>query len=482
MRTAQQLKPHPLRRASRLAPLAALGVILLASSTRAAALSDNQQASLVKAERHERKGWIYLRVEGAPRECGFQHGYLLAKEIAECLRVRRAMWENQSAMEWAWLVERSSKFFTPRVDEENLAEIDGIVEGLAAAGVQTSRDEIVAFNGYFELAWYWWPKEKKKILENAPAPGKQACSSFVATGSFTADGGVVLAHNTMFDYPGADANVIIDLVPTKGHRILMQTFPGWIHSGTDFFITDAGLVGSETTIGDFEGFEENAIPEFVRMRRATQDAGSIDEWCDIMKQGNNGGYANAWLLGDVNTGEIARLELGLKYVRLERTRDGYFCGSNVAEDLKLLRLETTRSEVDVRTSAAARRVRWKKLMAEHKGRIDLELAKRFEADHFDTYLGKVNPSGRTICGHFELDPQPFGKGIPFEPSGTFDAKVVDTRLAKQMAFAARWGTACGIPFDAAKFLAKHPQFDWMQDILKSRPAQPWVVFRAGEKK
>ena len=80
-----------------------------------------------------------------------------------------------------------------------------------------------------------------------------------------------------------DANyyVIADIVPTKGHRILMQTQPGWVHSGTDFFITDAGLVGSETTIGGFHGFNEKAIPEFVRMRRATQDASTLDQWCDL---------------------------------------------------------------------------------------------------------------------------------------------------------------------------------------------------------
>ena len=37
-----------------------------------------------------------------------------------------------------------------------------------------------------------------------------------------------------------------------------------------------------------------------------------------MKRGNNGGYANAWLLGDIDTNEIARLELGLKHVALEK--------------------------------------------------------------------------------------------------------------------------------------------------------------------
>jgi hypothetical protein len=108
----------------------------------------------------------------------------------------------------------------------------------------------------------------------------------------------------------------------------MQALPGLVHSGTDFFLTDAGVVGTETTIADFKGYDENGVPEFARFRRAMQDTSSIDEWCGIMKRGNNGGVANSWLLGDVKTGEIARLELGLKHVGFERTRDGVFTGSN----------------------------------------------------------------------------------------------------------------------------------------------------------
>jgi hypothetical protein len=241
-------------------------------------------------------------------------------------------------------------------------------------------------------------------------------------------------------------------------------------------------VGSETTIGAFEGFDTNGIPEFVRMRRATQDAGSLDAWCQVMKRGNNGGYANAWLVGDINTREIARLELGLKYVGYEKKRDGYFIGSNVAESPKILRLETERNDTDIRTSSIARRVRWKQLMKQHQGKIDLGLAKRFEADHFDTYRGKTFAGGRTLCGHFDLDPDASGQGhgVPYDCSGTVDAKVVDTSMARQMSFAARWGTACGRPFFAGKFLAAHPQFDWMTGLLQDRPAQPWTNFKAGE--
>jgi hypothetical protein len=436
---------------------------------------------LQKARRQDTNGWVYLHIEGTPAERGFQHGYLLAREIARAVKTTREEWHRDSGMEWSWLLAKSRRFITTQVDAENLAELEGIAEGARANGFDTTRDEIIAYNAIIDLAGYWWPGEKKKWDYNSPNRPKEACSSFIAVGSTTAGGGVVLGHNTMSGYVDAQYFVIADIAPAKGHRILMQTQPGWVHSGTDFFITDAGLVGSETTIGGFHGFKEKAVPEFVRMRRATQDASTIEEWCQIMKKGNNGGYANAWLLGDVNKNEIACLELGLKHVNFEKKRDGFFVSSNVAEDTRILRLETDLEDTDIRLSGVARRVRWKELMRQHAGKIDLELAKRFEADHYDSYFKKDRPGNRSLCAHGDLDDRMNAPGIPFSPGGTCDGKVVDSRLAKQMAFSARWGSACGTPFDAGSFLAEHPQFDWMKDLLKSRPSQPWTVFRAAER-
>jgi hypothetical protein len=258
----------------------------------------------------------------------------------------------------------------------------------------------------------------------------------------------------------------------------MQTSPGWVHSGTDFFITSAGLVGSETTIGDFNGFDEKGDPEFARMRRAAQDASTIDDWCAIMKKGNNGGYANAWLLGDVKTNEIARLELGLQHTGFERTKNGYYVGSNVAETIPILRLETEQHETDIRQSGVARRVRWRELMKQYEGKITADLAKLFEADHYDSYLHKDGFGWRALCAHGECDS--LDLALPFEPGGTIDAKVVDTEMAKSMTFAARWGSACGKPFDAGEFLRLHPQFEWLKDLLQSRASFPWTQFRAGE--
>jgi hypothetical protein len=434
---------------------------------------------LGRAERHDRGGWIYLHVEGPPHARGFQHGYLLSREIAESLRVRKELWRHQTGTEWSYLVRRASQVFLPRLDAENREEIEGIVAGLAAAGVASTREEILAYNAWFD-AGDWWRGEKEHVAAAPESATRQSCSAFIATGSMTASHEIVLGHNTWFGYPEADANVILDLVPENGNRILMQTFPGWISSGTDFFVTSAGLVGAETTIGDFKPFDPNGIPEFARMRRATQDAHSIDEWAAIMKAGNNGGYANAWLLGDIKTNTIARLELGLKFVGFEKTSDGAYFGSNIAEDIRILRLETTSNDTDIRRANVARRVRWRELMGENKGKIDIARAEAFLGDDKDTSLNRKGPTERSLCGRADLDSgQPWG-GTPFSPSGAFDAKVVDAAMAHDMRIAAHWGAPCGTPFDAAAFLLAHPQYDWMAGLLKSRPDGPWVEFRAGE--
>jgi len=60
------------------------------------------------------------------------------------------------------------------------------------------------------------------------------------------------AHNTFENFvDGQYFNTIIDIKPTKGHRILFQGAPGYLCSQTDFFINSKGFIGTETTIGGF---------------------------------------------------------------------------------------------------------------------------------------------------------------------------------------------------------------------------------------
>lgn len=285
---------------------------------------------------------------------------------------------------------------------------------------------------------------------------------------------------------GQFANLILDIKPASGHHIFMQAEPGYIDSLADFFLTDAGLMGTETTIGGFSQYDPNEAPEFFRIRKAMQYADNLDSAVELMKKRNNGGYANSWLFADANTGEIMRFELGLKYYNVERTKDGYYIGFNAPLDPRIRNLECSNTGyADIRRHQGARQVRLAQLMKKHYGVIDGEVSKGIISDHYDVYLKKENnPCSRTVCGHYELDAREYmsqpGRPVPFQPQGTLDGKVVDSDMAKTLSFWARWGNSCGIPFDAAQFLAEHIQWSHLEGYLKDRPSQPWTLFKEGE--
>jgi hypothetical protein len=213
-----------------------------------------------------------------------------------------------------------------------------------------------------------------------------------------------------------------------------------------------------------------------------QYAASIDDYVKIMLDGNNGGYANDWLLGDRKTGEIARFELGLKHTKVWRTSDGYFSGANFPSDPDLIRDETTYDPNDPSTGPNARKIRWDQLLNGNKGQINTSLAEIFLGDHFDTYTKKEGANRRTLCGHGDMMAQstPKSDSKPFDPYGAVQGKVIDSRMALAMDFVARIGHPCGIRFDAAKFLSEHPEYSWQSPVLRDMVAGPWTEFHIGE--
>jgi hypothetical protein len=445
-------------------------------------LSPQEKAWLAKAHRQDKNGWIILHIEGKPFERGFQRGYLTASEIDEFLKTMEFLDKFETAKDPAFFVKASAKLFKNKVSKEYVEEMKGMVAGMQKAGKKVTFDEMLFMNGFIDVVWYWWPKEKTKERESEQMLGP-GCSAFIASGGATADGGLVMAHNSWSSYMLLRfCNILIDIVPDKGHRVLMQTWGPCIYSATDFFITGAGLIGTETTIGGFNGFNPEGTPVFERARKAMQYANSIDDWAEIMIENNSGAYANSWLLGDIKTNEIARLALGLKNHSLEKKKEGYFTGSNVTDNIKILREETDSPYDDIRDFRVARRVRWKQLMKEYYGKIDVEIAKKMLADHYDDYLEKEIPSSRTICGHWELDDGSIAGSLgAYIPGGAIDGKVIDSKMAKSWEIWAKWGSSCSIGFDAGEFLEKHPQYEWQQGYLKDLPPEPWTLFSFGEK-
>ena len=433
--------------------------------------------------RPEKNGWTFVHLQGTPAEIGFQHGYLLAPEIEDNLKVTVLEQTHENKKDWAFFRDKAQNMMWPHIEAEYREEMQGITDGARARGVKLDLWDVVAMNAAPEWSYYVKVYHKEHgIATSASLAVPERCSAFVATGSYTKDGKVVMGHNAWTSYlEGERWTIIFDVVPAQGQRFIMDGLPGLIHSGDDFGINAAGILITETTISGFSGYDPQGIPEFVRARKAMQYAASIDDFARLMEEGNNGGYANDWLIADRKTNEIASLELGLKNVTLERKTDGYFVGSNFPINEKLAREETNFDLKDMNLSANARHVRWDALMAEYKGKIDVAAAQRFLADHYDTYQKKEEPNERTLCGHVDLSPRGMKGWVPaYGIAGAVQNKVADATMAATLSLSGSAGHACGIDFKAAKHLAQHAEFSWQKELLRDMKSRPWTTFEAAK--
>lgn len=450
------------------------------------ALAARDARLLHSFRRPDRNGWIYVHLEGTPEQLGFQHGYWLAPEIGRELQIFKISIPHNSHKSWEFYRNAAQTMLLPHIEAQYRQELQGIADGLNARGVHADLDDVIVLNAFEEMPDYYVPWYNKQHhiakLDDPRAPGN--CSAFIATGSYTKDGKIVMGHNTWTSYfDGEHWNVIFDIAPKQGHRILMDGIAGVITSDDDFAINSAGIMITETTITQFEGWNPDGIPEFVRSRKAIQYANSIDDYIRIMLEGNNGGYANDWLIGDRKTNEIARFELGLKHHRVWRTKDGMLVGSNFPSDPALMRDEAPQFDPhDLTTSPNARHVRWEQLKKQYKGQIDIAIAEKMESDHYDTVDKRIEPDERTLCGHVDLSK----RGVPqwgwgaYYPGGTVQAKVTDADLAAKMTIVAAMGHPAGINFHAAAFLRQHPEYDWQKPILDDMPSHAWTEFSASK--
>jgi hypothetical protein len=439
---------------------------------------------------YEENGWLYVSIKGNPKERGYAYGKLIHKEMKKVKDMLDFVIYNDYGVKWELFIEASNKHYKQKIIDlfpEFYEEMVGFAEGCS-----WSVDEVVAWNNYFTLTESWWANMSeeetiaikgtvKSNVSSKEGGSSDRCSAFIANGSWTADGKIVVAHNNFSNFvDGQFARVVVDLNPTKGHRFIMMGFPGWIWSGTDFFVTSKGIIGTETTIGGFIAYENN-IPISCRIRQAMQYGDTLDDYIKILLEGNSGDYANSWLFGDTNTNEIMRIELGLKYHNVERTKNGYFIGFNAPYDPRIRNLECVNTGFDdLRRHQGARRVRLADLMDHYKGKLDIKAAQEIISDHYDTYLKKENPCSRTCCSHYELDAREYmsdpSRPKPFQPRGALDGNVCDTTMAKAMSFSLRWGNSCGIPFDKNKFCDDHREWDYLRPHLNDRPQQPWTTF------
>ncbi len=422
------------------------------------------------AYRFPQAGWIVLHIEGEPYERGYQHGTLLAPEIAAYLRCCAAVrgWKAP-AEAWAQTRTITNALFLRRFDKEYLEEMKGIADGASAAGARFADRpidllDIAALNAWIEVEFLDAALEATPTgLEGLRFPHAQPrakprrpddhCSAFAATGPATADGKIVFGHITMFAlYPSNYYNVWLDIKPAKGQRVLMCGYPGAIQSGMDYYLNDAGLLIAETTIAQTR-FDIQGQAEASRIRKASQYARGIDEAVAILKEGNNGLYTNEWLLGDINTNEIALFELGTHKSKLWRSSKdewlggttGFYWGCNNAKDLEV-RLETVASvegrPANVVFRPSDRDRAWQQLYHKYKGKIGVEFGK----EAFTT--------------------------PPLAAAHSLDAKFTTTDLARELKSWALFGPPLGRSWQpTATERQRYPE-------VKPLVSNPWTILHA----
>jgi len=443
---------------------------------------------------YEMNGWLYVSIKGAPKERGYAYGFLVANEFKQIQKMLTFNLYQEYGQTWDFFIDAGKTVLKPTIMSkfpEFYEEMEGFADGCNAGGTPTNIDEILAWNNLFTLTDSWYPNmnasDSSKPRHLGEGGAKDRCSAFIAVGDYTEDGKIIVTHNNFSNFiDGQYGRVVIDISPSRGNRMLIQGFVGMIWSGTDFFVTSKGIIGTETTIGGFLPYENN-YPISCRIRHAMQYGNTLDDYVDILLKENSGDYANSWLFGDINNNEIMRIELGLKYSNIERTKNGYFIGFNATYDPRIRNLECSNSGFDdIRRHQGARRVRLTDLMDEHKGKINIDIAKLIISDHYDVYLNKENPCSRTVCSHYDMDAREYmsdpSRPKPYQPRGAIDGNVCSSAMAKKMSFELRYGNSCGIPFNKSKFCNEHREWKYLEPYLHDRPQQPWTIFTITDSK
>jgi hypothetical protein len=408
-------------------------------------------------------GWITVKVAGSPYEMGYQHGRILRKQIEKAREVMKYMVKTFYKTSLSEYVSKCVHFVKETDEWKNIFdELRGIRDGCSSA---MSLNELIAWNMYLSMDEIYG--RITGSVASSVASLDQRCSAFIATGSKTVDGKILMAHNTHCDYAsGFISNIVMHMAPSApgSYPFVMQTLPGLVSSSTDWFISESGIIGCETTISDINyipDFEKGA-PFFFRIRKAMETGKTLDDYVSIMTEQNAGDYACSWLFGDINSGEIMRFELGKETRGIDRTKDGLFYGMNSAFSKELVIEETNDTGLnDPNSGTGSRNFRLNHLLNLQK--LDLKYAKKVLADHYDHGENKFRKGMRGICKHKECE-----SGDDYKAAGTVDGKVTDATMARKMKFVGRMGSSCG-----RVFLRK--DYPDVPDCIDNMPRYKWVT-------
>ncbi len=234
-------------------------------------------------------------MEGTPREMGYQHGRLLAKQARHIIHegyMQKALYGKGYSRDYVMAQsERMEKHFS----KAHIEEMRGMVDGLKAAGV----DDIP----YEDVRTGVTQAEILHYDPNAPP----ACSNYAVWGKWTEDGRLLHGRNLDWNIQGdaQDDAVILVWRPKDGIPFMMVGWAGGIGSVSG--MNARGITIGEMTVTSTDATFDG-LPLFLIMRKILEEAETLDEAVAIMQQGPR---TTGWnfILGDGQIPSARALEV-----------------------------------------------------------------------------------------------------------------------------------------------------------------------------
>ncbi len=211
------------------------------------------------------RGLPVLRLAGSPRDMGFQHGRELAARIKEGF-------EEFVVNHRCHGIRARYELIARRVDEEVelpeglRAELDGMLEGMKAAGIDLT---VAALRRELKLV-------DLVVLNSIDHWGLIGCSGFTAWGRCTKDGEILCARNFDFDVDQKSSAIVrlgllLAFEPKDGQRFVSFGFPGMV--GAVSAISEEGVgVFLHVGNGGFGGGEEGrSLPPTLLARQVVEE-------------------------------------------------------------------------------------------------------------------------------------------------------------------------------------------------------------------
>ncbi|HOQ31894.1 MAG TPA: C45 family autoproteolytic acyltransferase/hydrolase [Candidatus Hydrogenedens sp.] len=218
-------------------------------------------------------------MEGTYKEMGFQHGKLLADKIEHIMKVGyfvKALWNRGYTREYAF---EQSKRMAKYIPSEYLEEVQGIYEGVQAAGKKDITYDEVLLGATVPEILHFPPNQPPSM----PAAMPKSCSNFACWGKWTPDGRLI--HGRNLDWTvSADAqddSVLLVWRPKGKKPYMMLSWAGAIGSVS-------GMSASGLTIGEMTLPSPNAtfdgMPLLVIMRRVLEQE-TLEQAVDVLVKG-----------------------------------------------------------------------------------------------------------------------------------------------------------------------------------------------------